>query len=441
VSSSSFGTARAWRLRIVCAAVLALGACSASAGAPPALPRSLPAAQPSHTVTPRVVQTGDGAQWYYFQVPYGAAPTSFAIGPDNAVWAVGGQGLDRISNSGTVTRFPISSPSCIFAPTSLAVGADRRFYVGSGNCGKIAAADLTGHYVTYNTPSGDIPNQGFVRGPDGNVWFVESSHVGKITPAGSITEYPYPSGTTTNSYGAIAIGADGNLWLTENRSRGTALVDKVQPSTGTITEYLVDPKTCAFPTSLITAADRTLYVSCDGTSIARLKTDGTIKILYAAMTGPYPQAMSGAIPGTIWFLQPGQGTYPLASLESLDLSNGGISNWGNPGRFSSPAALVVGPDGNIWTGGDLGYAVLVRNPITLSPTSVQFGGPGEKALLLVTYAGGGFLKVTSGNTSVATVSRGTKKQTFVVTSVGAGTTAIKVSASRLNYVNVSVTVL
>jgi len=46
-------------------------------------------------------------------------------------------------------------------------------------------------------------------GSDGNLWFTEfaGSHIGRITPSGTVTEFPYNGSTT---YG-IAAGPDGGL--------------------------------------------------------------------------------------------------------------------------------------------------------------------------------------------------------------------------------------
>ena len=56
---------------------------------------------------------------------------------------------------------------------------------------------------------------GIVAGPDGNLWFTESSgnRIGRITPAGVITEFPVP--TAASEPFGIAAGPDGNLWFTE----------------------------------------------------------------------------------------------------------------------------------------------------------------------------------------------------------------------------------
>ena len=78
-------------------------------------------------------------------------------------------------------------------------------------------------------------------GPDEDLWFTESNgnQIGRITTAGSITEYPLPTdGGARGPYG-IAAGPDGNLWFTEN---GVNKIGKINPTDGTITEYLMLPR-------------------------------------------------------------------------------------------------------------------------------------------------------------------------------------------------------
>ncbi|SOE06506.1 hypothetical protein [Streptomyces sp. Ag109_G2-15] len=55
---------------------------------------------------------------------------------------------------------------------------------------------------------------GIAAGADGNLWFTEyNSHkIGKITPAGAITEYPVP--TAGSRPDQVTTGPDGKMWFT-----------------------------------------------------------------------------------------------------------------------------------------------------------------------------------------------------------------------------------
>ena len=70
----------------------------------------------------------------------------------------------------------------------------------------------------FASPGGDLLG-GITAGPDGNLWFAESSagEIGQINPTtDAITEYPIPY--ADSSPNAITAGPDGNLWFTD---RGT----------------------------------------------------------------------------------------------------------------------------------------------------------------------------------------------------------------------------
>jgi len=77
------------------------------------------------------------------------------------------------------------------------------------------------------------------RQPDGN-------RVGRITVAGTITEYPIPS--TTASPINIAVGPDRNVWYTKAGKLGRVTPD------GAITEYELPPG--GGPTGLSAGSDR-----------------------------------------------------------------------------------------------------------------------------------------------------------------------------------------
>ena len=67
----------------------------------------------------------------------------------------------------------------------------------------------------FRIPTFNAVPQGITAGPDGNVWFTEHNvgKIGRITPAGVITEYPLPN-ALSGPYD-ITLGPDGRLWFTE----------------------------------------------------------------------------------------------------------------------------------------------------------------------------------------------------------------------------------
>ena len=109
-------------------------------------------------------------------------------------------------------------------------------YVGT----KIGKFDVTTQVAVEFGPL-TAPARGIAAGPDGNVWFVENVSptaipvVGRITPAGVITEYTQglAAGTTL---GSITAGADGSVWFGVYGGSGSG-IGKIDPASGTITLY------------------------------------------------------------------------------------------------------------------------------------------------------------------------------------------------------------
>src|SRR5204863_249228 len=105
----------------------------------------------------------------------------------------------------------------------------------------------------YPVPSGGSSTD-ITTGPDGNVWFTEiaGNKIGKITPAGVITEFPIPTAASTPV--GIASGPDGNLWFTEE------LANKIGRITtaGVVTEYSI-PTSDGYPVGIASGPDGNLW--------------------------------------------------------------------------------------------------------------------------------------------------------------------------------------
>jgi streptogramin lyase len=144
---------------------------------------------------------------------------------------------------------------------------------------------------------------GITAGPDGNLWFTEwnGNKIGKITPAGTITEYTIPTG---GSYPvAITAGPDGNLWFTEQLGNN---IGKITTS-GTITEYAI-PTGGSYPHGITAGPDGNLWFTeyygnnigkvsgIDGPSLTiRLMRGTTIVNTYTTFSDAYNAAADGDI--------------------------------------------------------------------------------------------------------------------------------------------------
>lgn len=164
-------------------------------------------------------------------------PTGIAAGPDGAMWFTDPDfepAIGRIASGGTVSLHSLS-PNTSCCQVSIAQGPDGAMWIASAK-GKIGRITTTFRYTEYTIiPKTNHPvDPGvIVAGPDGALWFTEDNgnRIGRITTAGSITEYAVP--TADSGPNALAAGADGALWFEETNARKFGRIT----TAGTFTEY------------------------------------------------------------------------------------------------------------------------------------------------------------------------------------------------------------
>lgn len=125
-----------------------------------------------------------------------------------------------------------------------------------------------------------------VTGPDGALWFTEGAKIGRITTAGSLTDYPIPP-DSSGSILSITAGPDGALWYVETFNNTIARIT----TAGVVTEYAV-PTSDTNPWGIASGPDGALWFTEQyGTNIGRITTAGVIT--------EYPIPTFNAQPGGI----------------------------------------------------------------------------------------------------------------------------------------------
>src|SRR6266567_2897710 len=201
------------------------------------------------------------------------------------------------SGPSRLTEFSIpTTGSGSLGMTASTVGGDGNlWYVGNlaNTVGKITPA---GRVTEYALAAGSSP-YAITWGPDGNVWFVDegSAKVGRITPSGTITTYSTP--TASSRPAGITVGPDGNLWFTEY---GVSNVGKITTA-GTITEYPIG--STSNPVGIATGADGNLWFAEEsGNHVGRMTTSGTVT-QYAVTASSTPYAITAGPDGNLWFTE------------------------------------------------------------------------------------------------------------------------------------------
>ena len=280
-----------------------------------------------------------------------AAPGAICAGPDGRIWflhetsapnsigavTVDGQNFGQVDNSTTN-----------IGPVGISPGPDGNvWYTKQQGLGKVTPGSLpmTGNpmisngFQEYGAPMGSETGA-ITSGPDGNLWFTGTapSIIGKITPSGQSSSYAV-SGMNTSPTG-IAAGPDGNLWYTDTSAN---VIGKITTS-GTITQYQI-PTAASFPAAICAGpkGDGNLwFVEHDAHNIGRITPSGTITE-FAIASGAQPAAIVAGPDGNLWFTEP-------SSFNAIGrcTPSGQISEYPLPTANAEPVSIAAGPDGNIW---------------------------------------------------------------------------------------------
>jgi uncharacterized protein (TIGR03437 family) len=179
----------------------------------------------ANTAIARITTSGTSTE-YVFDETDGIV--DMTVGPDGAIWLAEGDRIGRITTSGTYTHFLIGT----YYPTGIAAGADGNLWFpgftaqGASVIGRITPAGV----VTIFPFSGELPIYAvkpITAGPDGAIWFTIFANsgagapaIGRISPAGVISTFNIPNSAYDLSESSIAASPDGGLWFTGNGAVG-----------------------------------------------------------------------------------------------------------------------------------------------------------------------------------------------------------------------------
>ena len=238
---------------------------------------------------------------------------------------------------GTVSG-PFVTASSSAVPWMITAGPDGNMWFteqSSNDIGRITPAGV----ITEFPISADASPWGIVTGPDGNLWFTDSSStasaIGRITPAGVVTLFS--SGLTAGSQPeGIAVGPDGDLWFTEFAS---SKVGKITES-GVISEYSL--AAARGPKSITTGPDGNLwFTEYTADRVGVIGTDGVLKNELSAGISPgsRPFGILAAADGDIWISE-----FASGSIAQISMS-GSVSEFPLPLTTSAPESLTLAPNG------------------------------------------------------------------------------------------------
>ena len=189
---------------------------------------------------------------------------------------------------------------------------------------------------------------GIAMGPNGNLWITsgdsDTNSLAEINSATGATIVTYHTPTTNSGPWGITLGPDGNMWFTENNANK---IGRMNPNTGMIMEYTL--RSTAQPQGIVAGPDGNLWFTESGASrIGRITTSGTITEYGtgggggAGGSGPYGIAVGPD--GNIWYTLYNANEIGMINLTTFAVTQYSANLTGN----SEPAGITAGRDGSLW---------------------------------------------------------------------------------------------
>lgn len=274
----------------------------------------------------------------------------------------------------------------------IATGPDGRVWLVAGDSGtpSLVAADRAGAMQTVTLGAGEPPSA-ITGGPDGNVWYARAGAIGRVTPAGEVTEFPAPGIQPTG----IVTGPDGALWFPGETGAG-AFIGRI--TTGGSMSFGGLAGAGVTETHGITVGtDRALWIAA-GARLARVSPDGGISSVAAGSGRRADGGVTTASDGSLWYSSRSGGVGRVSSSGSVsvfsltasatDIVRGPGSSvlWATTGlgvfRISSQSFSSAGPPG-ARCGGQNPAACLTRFPAVALGASGQFNSRATPGALTV----------------------------------------------------------
>jgi virginiamycin B lyase len=267
----------------------------------------------------------------------GSGPRELTLAPSgNAVWFTEASSgtLGDVSDQGRYSRFFI--PTKNSQPSGITAGPDGNiwFTESSGNkIGRVVSFKVN----EYPLPSPSSEPRGITAGPDGALWFTEGAgnRIGRITTAGRITQFTVP--TARSDPARIAAGADGALWFTEQAGGRIGRIT----TAGKITQYPL-PTSATGPFGITAGPDGNIWFTEGAAGKIGVITPAGVITEYTLAPGSAPRDIAAGTDGTMWFTD--AGTNQIGQITT----SGVVSEFTIPSQASSPFGITTGIRGAVW---------------------------------------------------------------------------------------------
>jgi len=193
--------------------------------------------------------------------------------------------------------------------------------------------------IEYPLPAGITTPSAITAGPNGNLWFIAGTTIGRITAQGSAVAIATIAGAID-----LAAGADGNLWVTicEAGSGGAHAIARLTPA-GDVTQFPTTvPGSC--PQQITAGPDNRLwYTDTAADTVGRVSAIDGLTEFPLPPAAFAPQGITAGPDGNVWFTA--QDRIGKINTSGTTIDTYPLSVTPAP---RAPESIVTGPDGNLW---------------------------------------------------------------------------------------------
>ncbi len=242
--------------------------------------------------------------------------------------------LTTVARAQTITEFPVATAGC--QPGGITAGPDGNLWFTEFHGNKIGRITTAGTITEFPTAAATNPEL-IAVGSDGNLWFPEvtSNTIGRMTTAGGYTSFPIL--TAAASVIGIAAGSDGNLWFVEAQKFKIGRIT----TAGVVTEFPVPTQEILL--QIASGPDGNLwFAEFNAGKIGRITTAGVVTEFPVPFAGSQPQGITGGPDGNIWFTDTGRNTIGRIT------PTGAFTEFPIPSADANLLGIITGPDGNLW---------------------------------------------------------------------------------------------
>ena len=289
-------------------------------------------------------------------------PQQIASGPDGNVWVAlqATNDIARVTPAGVVSMFPTGFIAG-HGPMGVTVGGDGLIYYTDNNSCSIGRMDANGVQQGGLAAAAGGGCNLWQMGTDGsgNVWYVDTSHneVGYMVPA----SWPSPGtfcGVLPTAFSfsinqTITLGHDGAMWFTEggNGHKIGRYASTATCNPGGLTEYTPPSAGNHDLGGLALGADNNLWFTEQSPNIyGKITPAGAITELPNSIGGPVWIASASA-DGDLYVPQGGGAATFNPATPATSVTQMFVDANGKEGQTNMRSA-INGPDGNVWFSGD-----------------------------------------------------------------------------------------